>query len=182
MTTTIDGSAGVTTNSGAIYNGIQTSTVVLSTSGTSIEFTNIPSWVKRITVMFQGVSTNSTNPLQIQIGTGGAATISGYLGGYIQATSSAAATLAGLTTAFIVGTPTAANATFHGSLVITLLSASTNTWTCTGNIADNTNQRFWPSSGSVSLSGTLNYLRLIASGTGNPADSFDAGSINILYE
>jgi hypothetical protein len=50
MTVTINGSAGVTTNSGAVYNGLQTSTAVTA-SGTSVEFTGIPSWVKRVTVM-----------------------------------------------------------------------------------------------------------------------------------
>ena len=34
------------------------STAVASTSGTSIDFTGLPSWVKRITVMFVGVSTS----------------------------------------------------------------------------------------------------------------------------
>jgi hypothetical protein len=182
MSVVINGSAGVTTNSGAVYDSIQSATAKASTSGTSVEFTSIPSWVKRITVMFQGVSTNGTNALQVQIGTGGSATISGYLGGYIQGSSASAATLAGLTTGFFVGNPTLANATFQGSLVITLLSSSANTWTCTGNIADSTNQRFWPSSGSVSLGGSLNYLRIIGSATGSPSDTFDAGTINILFE
>ena len=166
----------------AVVNGVNgalvSGTAVASTSGTSIDFTSIPSWVKRITVMFQGVSTSATSIVQVQLGSGSPAT-SGYLGGYIQASSGAAVTLAGLTTGFIVGTPTAANATFQGSLVITLLSSSTNTWTDTGNIADSTNQRFWSSSGSVSLSGVLDRVRIT---TVNGTDTFDAGSINILYE
>jgi len=33
---------------------ITSGTAVASTSGTSIDFTGIPSWVKRITVMFNG--------------------------------------------------------------------------------------------------------------------------------
>ena len=77
MTTTIDGSAGVTTNSGAIYNGIASGTAVASTSGTSIDFTGIPSWVKRITVMLSGVSTSGTSIVLIQIGAG-SVTTSGY--------------------------------------------------------------------------------------------------------
>ena len=70
MAVTINGSAGVTTNVGAVYNGLQTGTAVASTSGTSNDFTSIPSWVKRITVMFNGVSTNGTSPVQLQIGAG----------------------------------------------------------------------------------------------------------------
>lgn len=51
-----------------------------STSGTAIDFTGIPSWVKRITVMFSGVSTNGTSVPQIQVGAG-SVTTSGYLCG-----------------------------------------------------------------------------------------------------
>jgi hypothetical protein len=36
------------------------STAVASTSGTAIDFTNLPPWVKRITVMFQGTSHSAT--------------------------------------------------------------------------------------------------------------------------
>jgi hypothetical protein len=32
------------------------------------------------------------------------------------------------------------------------------------------------------LSGTLDRLRIIGSTTGTPTDTFDAGTINILYE
>ncbi len=56
MAVTINGSAGVTTNTGAVYDSIQRATAQASTSGTSIDFTGIPSWVKRITVMFNEVS------------------------------------------------------------------------------------------------------------------------------
>ena len=54
-------------------------TAVASTSGTSIDFTGIPSWVKRVTVMFSGVSTNGASLPQIQIGAGSVQT-SGYAG------------------------------------------------------------------------------------------------------
>lgn len=153
-------------------------TVQNTTSGTSIDFTSIPAWAKRVTVMFNGVSTNGTNIVQIQIGSGSPLT-SGYLGGYVQATSATAATLAGLTTGFIVGTPTAANATFQGAVTISQLSASANTWVASGNIADSTNQRFWGSSGVASLSGALDRVRITTVGG---TDTFDAGSVNILYE
>ena len=56
---------------------ITSGTSQASTSGTSIDFTSIPSWVKRITLMFNGVSTNGTSNYQIQIGSG-SVTTSGY--------------------------------------------------------------------------------------------------------
>lgn len=46
--------SGVATN---IY-PLVAATAVASTSGTSIDFTGIPAWVRRVTVMFNGVSTN----------------------------------------------------------------------------------------------------------------------------
>ena len=58
-------------------------TAVASTSGTAINFDNaIPSWAKRVIVMFQGVSTNGTGIIQVQLGTGATPTytITGYLG------------------------------------------------------------------------------------------------------
>ena len=76
MTVTINGSAGVTINSGAVL-GLNSATAVSSTSGTSIDFTNIPLWVKRITVMFQGLSfAGASGAARVQIGTGGNRTYS----------------------------------------------------------------------------------------------------------
>jgi hypothetical protein len=53
-------------------------TAQASTSGTSVDFTGIPSWVKKITVMFTGVSTNGSSAVIVQIGAG-SFTTSGYL-------------------------------------------------------------------------------------------------------
>lgn len=47
-------------------------TAKASTSGVAVEFTGIPSWVRRITVLFNGVSTNGVNNILVQVGTGGA--------------------------------------------------------------------------------------------------------------
>ena len=60
--------------------GVLTSgTAVASTSGTSIDFTGLPSWVKRITVIFNGVSLSGSSNLLIQLGTGSTTyTTSGY--------------------------------------------------------------------------------------------------------
>ena len=57
---------------------ITSGTSQASTSGTSIDFTGIPSWVKRITVMFNGVSTNGTSNPLIQIGDSSGVAITGY--------------------------------------------------------------------------------------------------------
>ena len=58
---------------------VSASQTVASTTITivGLEFRSIPSWVKRITVMLNGVSTSGTSNLQIQIGSG-SVTTSGY--------------------------------------------------------------------------------------------------------
>lgn len=147
-----------------------------STSGTSIDFTGIPSWAKRVTVMFQGVSTNGTSIIQIQIGAG-SVTTTGYLGagGYFQnANVTGSATF---TSGFAITAATAATCVFHGSMVITLLGS--NAWVANGAFArsDNATNNF--GQGSISLGGTLDRVRIT---TVNGTDTFDAGSINVLYE
>jgi hypothetical protein len=177
MSVVINGSAGVTTNSGAVYNGISQGTAVASTSGTSIAFTSIPSWVKRITVMFNGVSTNGTSNIQVQLGTGSSPTYttSGYAGSasYISASSS---TNALFTTGLGVASAGASNV-FSGHLVFTNVSG--NVWTGSSTLANTAIAAMFFSGTNISLSDVLTAIRIT---TVNGTDTFDAGSINILYE
>ena len=148
-------------------------TSVASTSGTSIDFTGIPSWVKRITVMFNGVSTNGTAMLLSQIGSG-SVTTSGYVSAaaYTGASTGGATSTAG----YILTAAAGATNTAIGSLVITLLGS--NLWICSSVLA---RQDGYANSagGTVTLGGTLDRVRIT---TVNGTDTFDAGSINILYE
>ena len=173
MSTTIDGSASVTINSGAIL-GITSGTAVASTSGTSIDFTSIPSWVKRITVMFKGVSLSGTATLYVRLGTSGGIAITGY--------ACRASATGGTGTAYtdgfgMAGSNVAADLS-HGMCVLTFQDSATNTWTETSNINASSNGMM-VGAGSVSLSGVLDRVRITSS---NGTDTFDAGTINILYE
>jgi len=177
MSVVINGSAGVTVNSGAVL-GITSGTAVASTSGTSIDFTSIPSWVKRITVMFSGFSTNGTSPPQIQIGSG-SVTTSGYLGSNTIVTNSTVASSL-FTTGFGVGVNTsnwAAAVVVHGGVVLTLQTG--NTWVCVGSVGRSDAASTYLTNGSITLGGALDRIRIT---TVNGTDTFDAGSINILYE
>lgn len=151
-----------------------------STSGTSIDFTSIPSWVKRITVLLAGVSTNGTGVIQIQIGSG-SFTTSGYLGagGYI--INAGASSVASVGSGFATSSANSAAAVYQGSMVLTLLGA--NQWVANGAFArtDATAVVNF-GQGSITLGGVLDRVRVIGSATGSPSDTFDAGSINILYE
>jgi hypothetical protein len=176
MSTTIDGSASVTINSGAVL-GITSGTAVASTSGTSIDFTSIPSWVKRITVMFQGVSTNGTSNLQIQTGDSGGVETSGYTSNPIQLTGGTNVGVS-ITSGFGITSSNAAAATISGHAVLTLIDSGA-TWIFSSNTAY-TATAIYVSSGTKALSpGPLTTVRIT---TVNGTDTFDAGSINILYE
>lgn len=172
MSVVINGSAGVTTNSGAVYNGISAGTAVASTSGTSIDFTSIPSWVKRITVMFSGVSTNGSSIKQVQIGAG-SVTTSGYLS--TGSNLSTVAVVSSLTSGFIIYTNNASDV-ISGVMVLTLVSG--NTWVSSHSAKAATNIAV-TGGGDITLGGTLDRVRIT---TVNGTDTFDAGSINILYE
>jgi len=126
MSVVINGSAGVTTNSGAVYDGIQSATAQASTSGTSIDFTGIPSWVKRITVMFSGVSTNGSSNLLVQIGTSGGVDNTGYLGSCTAATTGVSTV--SFTTGFGISVATTAAALLNGTIFLNLMDVSTNKW------------------------------------------------------
>lgn len=152
---------------------IVSGTAVTLTNQTAPDFTGIPSWAKRITVMFNGVSTNSTgNPL-IQLGDAG-----GYeTTGYVATSTNQSGTVASYTSAFGINNASAA-AVLHGSVIISLLSATTNTWAIQGSICASALGGSYYVAGAKSLSETLTSVRLFIDGT----QFFDAGTINILYE
>lgn len=150
-------------------------TAVNSTSGTSIDFIGIPSWAKKITVMINGVSTNGTSFLIAQIGNTAIQT-SGY-NSTICIASNAAAT-AGTTSSngFIFGGTAAVNILTG---VIELNKIANNIWVAAIIGAFENGAAIFSGAGKVSLSGSLDRVRLT---TVNGTDTFDAGSINIMYE
>jgi hypothetical protein len=155
---------------------ITSGTAVASTSGTSINFTDIPSWVKRITVMFQGVSTSGTSNIQVQIGSG-SVTTSGYVSSIIGGSSGNALTGATATSGFLCVQQLAAAYLNNGQVVIT--SANTNLWVASSVMTTSTGGAGSMAGGSITLGGTLDRIRIT---TVNGTDTFDAGSINIQYE
>jgi hypothetical protein len=155
--------------------GITAMTAVASTSGTSIDFTSIPAGVKRITVMFNGVSTNSTSNLIVQIGDSGGVETTGYTSFSGTTGNSAVAGAAGGGTGIQVNLASA-SATFIGSMIFTLVSGTT--WVCNGILYGLTTNIYYVA-GNKTLSDTLDRVRIT---TVNGTDTFDAGSINVLYE
>jgi len=171
-----------TTTIAAPSNIIKSGTAVASTSGTSIDFTSIPSWVKRVTVMLDGVSINGTSPPQLQIGDSGGIETSGYLSTNFNLLHNVSPAGAAFTAGFGIGVSTgqwSATVVVQGLITVSLLNASTNTWVATGTFARSDVTTLYVTSGSKSLSATLDRVRVT---TANGTDAFDAGTINILYE
>ena len=165
---------GTPTGVGVITSG----TSITLTNQTAPDFTNLPSWVKRITIQFQGLSTNSTgNPL-VQLGTGATPTYttSGYLGSSGGAGNGSTIAAANFTTGFGVIAQTASSTVIHGVMTITNISG--NNWVAFGVTGQSTVTNVFMSGGSVSLGAALTAVRLYIDGT----QFFDAGTVNILYE
>lgn len=159
-------------------NKIVLGTQQASTSGTVILFSNIPSGVRRITIMLSGVSTSGTNNLIIQIGDAGGIETSGYLGSGTTITTATPAT-ANFTSGFGLTNTTLAAMLVHGSATLTLMNAATNTWACTSTLGHSNAGTISIGAGVKSTSAELNQVQVTSVGS---TDTFDAGAINISYE
>jgi hypothetical protein len=158
--------------------GVLTAGTSVSASGTSVDFTSIPSWVKRITVMLSGVSTNGSSPVQVQLGDAGGIENTGYIGSV--ATISGGVANFAFSAGFLISSSggEAATTVRYGSLIISKIN--NNLYTAIGNFSyGSTDTRFFVLAGNKDLSDTLDRVRIT---TVNGTDAFDAGSINILFE
>jgi hypothetical protein len=174
--TVVSDTATQTLTNKTIQGGALTLATAVTASGTSVDFTGIPSWVKRITVMFDGVSTNGTSLVQIQIGDSGGVETTGYSGGlsFIVGTNSCG--IVSATSGCILGGAAAAR-TRVGSVFISKVSG--NTYVFSG-ATYNTDENAATNPTSIkTLSDTLTQVRIT---TVNGTDTFDAGTINIIYE
>lgn len=148
----------------------------ITASGTSIDFTGIPSWAKRVTIMFNEVSTNGSSPICIRLGDSGGIESTGYVG--LAGCGTSVGYLYNSTTEFPLTSGSTYNATHNINGNVEISNINSNAWTLSGNIVTAV---FYAMSlaGSKTLSGTLDRVRIT---TVNGTDTFDAGTINILYE
>lgn len=144
----------------------------VTASGTAIEFTALPAWVKRVTVAVSALSTSGTSNLIIQLGTGSTTyTITGYNGGVVSGT-----VLTANNTGMLINGAVAAADSSYG--VFTLVNLTGNTWSSSCNLITPATRGSF-SSGQIALAAALTAVRLT---TVNGTDTFDAGSVNIIYE
>jgi hypothetical protein len=171
------GTAQITTwQSGALY-PLTSGTVVPYTSFTttgSHDFTGIPSWVKRVTVMFSGISLSGSDDLLVQIGDSGGIEDTGYISSGAATGGGTSFTPVSSTSGFILFNNTGAGCSFNVAYVLTNFSG--NVWIGSFSGAETT--RTIAGGGAKTLSNVLTQIRVTRTGT----NTFDAGSINILYE
>jgi hypothetical protein len=149
-------------------------TAVATTSGTSVDFTSIPSTVKRITVMLNGVSTNGTSSVIVQLGDSGGVETSGYSGYSFEIKATPAGIVA--SSGIILNSPVASS-TCDG--IVTLVNITGNTWVATFVGGDSIGLVCNVAGISKTLSATLDRIRITTAGGVN---TFDAGQVNIMYE
>lgn len=157
-------------------NRISLGTEVASTSGTSIDFTGIPSGTRRITIMFVGVSTSGTSHIIVQTGDAGGIETSGYLSRSANGAGGSVASTAGF---IVTGSGYTAASTLHGTIVLSLENSTNFTVVSTSNLSAESLNDMFNAAGSKATSAVLDRVRIT---TVNGSDTFDAGAINIQYE
>jgi hypothetical protein len=164
--------------SGTLFQG--TAVTAATGSPTSIDFTSIPSWVKRVTVMCAGMSYNATATPMIQLGTsGGIDSTSNYVGSSVSLVTGTTTESALNTVGFNIGPSSVAAVVFNLTVTLSLLNASTNQWICAVSGGASNTAVGYAGGGNKTLTGTLDRVRITTLlGTA----TFDAGTINIQYE
>jgi hypothetical protein len=154
---------------------LNSGTAQATTAGTSFPFTGIPSWAKRITIIFDSVSVTGTDNLLVQIGDSGGIETTGYVSsstGYVAVPTIAFATS---TAGFIIRVASAARAITG---LYTLDLATGTTWSGSFTGASTAGDYGITGGGTMTLSATLDRVTVTRTG----ADTFDGGQVNILYE
>jgi len=171
------------TMSGAVVSAMASSVITsgtsqATTSGTTASFTGIPSWAKRVTLMMNGVITNGTSPILLQVGSG-STTSSGYSSYGIAAYASGNSSTTSTAGFLLNSTANQASTTaYYGNIQLALLTS--NTWVCNYSLGINAGGATASGGGgSIALSGALDRV-ILTTVTGT--QTFTAGSINILYE
>ena len=147
-------------------------TRVITTSGTQALFSGIASGAKFVQVAFDNFSMSGTGHALVQLGDAGGIEATAY-----QSLGAGAGLTATSTAGFLLYM-NAATGTFVGRMDLMLQNSAAFTWVEAINGYYPSASALAQGAGVKSLSAELPQLRVISSGT----DTFDAGSINILYE
>lgn len=173
MSSSLDGT-GVTFNDGSrFYTATPSLSAVTSITGTQTTITGIPSWARRVTLLFDGVSSSGSDNYLIQLGTSGGIVTSGYRSN-ISVTASTSSTTVGF---FVAGNLGSAS-TISG--MVTIATSGSNVWVESGQLSNDATGTYMSSTiGRVSLGGVLDRIRIT---TINAFDTYDGGTVTLMYE
>jgi hypothetical protein len=163
---------------GNVTGSTVTSGAAVTASGSTVTFTSIPSWVSKITLLFEKLSTNGTSIVYVRVGSGGTLSSLGY-DVWRSVVNSSGNSDAYDDTIGVAIDGTAAVAERTGSITFTKLGSS-NKWIISGNtmrIQSGSAAIAAGHAGSVTLSDQLNII-----GIDCAANSFDAGTVNVIYQ
>ena len=167
----------VDTTSNITYSTVQST----ASGSTGIEFTDVPTGVKKITVIFDDVSTDTASSIiRIELSTGGTYLTSGYTSTSIRAQAGAVSGDDSLTTGLLVGQLDNNGRTFTGA--VTIYNVTGNRWLSSGtcvSTAVSYKDRAWMSGGFIDVGGAIDKLRVVGHGS---AYNWDNGQINVMYE
>ncbi len=165
----------VTSSTGTVYPLVAGTDV--AASGTAVNFTGIPSWAKRVIVIYQGLSVNAATFIQTQIGSSTGIVTTGYI-----AYAGMASANTNVTTGFVAEAGGVASTWLrNGHIVLTLIDPTTNLWVAGYYMGVAAGSTGYGASGGgyIALSGALDRIRVT---TVNGTATFTAGSVNIFYE
>lgn len=151
----------------------------VSLSGSNVDFTAIPSWVKRVTITLSGASTNGTVVPFIQLGTGAGPTwdtTSTYKGSGFGGSTGASPGVNNNTTGFNLKFSSGAADLWHATIILTRHGPASNTWSLLS-VGSNETAVWTAGGGSKALSAPLTSVRLSCG-----ANTFDAGTASIAWE
>lgn len=184
LATTAETQTGTDTARAVTPAGMQASKLISmgqTTASTGVvQFSSIPSWVKRITIQVDAVSPSTTALIYVQIGDSGGLESSGYasttFGGFTGSSVSAETRSDGFFLN-ITGADAATNA-YGGTMVLTLMDAASFKWIANGTFRTGAGTASGYSvAGYKNLTAALDRVALVTS-----AGTFDAGSVNVIYE
>lgn len=153
-------------------------TVQTTVAGTEKDFA-IPAWARRIRVLLNGVSLSGTALIRFRLGTSGGIVTTGYLGAGSVIAASTCATVSQTAGFDIYNSTPAATDVYTGSMEISLLDATNNIWVAHGVFTQTAVARTFTTAGQITLASALTTVRIT---TSNGTDTFDLGSVNVIYD
>ncbi len=147
-------------------------TLLSTASGTSSETTAIPAGTLRIALIFDLVSTNGTDNLEVEIGSTTYATVSDSI---VKRLSTSALTTATRASGPAQLTHSGTSSISVSGLIELVKHDNNDHWVLAGNLGDEAGDDTWLSVARMELSAAIDRLKITMSG----ANNFDAGAVHV---